>query len=70
VSRRLFGLFGRTIPEKSALVTDSLKYRIHILTMHEVDCIAEAAFKSGAFWCLNKGCSLNEIIKAIRTAVI
>jgi DNA-binding NarL/FixJ family response regulator len=44
--------------------------RVIILTMHDVDCIAEAAFKSGAFWCLNKGCSLNEIIKAIRTAVI
>jgi len=44
--------------------------RVIILTMHDVDCIAEAAFKSGAFWCLNKGCSLNEIINAIRTAVI
>jgi two-component system, NarL family, nitrate/nitrite response regulator NarL len=44
--------------------------RVIILTMHEVESTSEAAFKAGAFWCLNKGCSPNEIIKAIRTAGI
>lgn len=42
--------------------------RVIILTMHDVSCISGAAFKAGAFWCLNKECSPNEIIKAIRTA--
>jgi len=42
--------------------------RVIILTMHDLDCFSAAAFKAGAFWCLNKECSPNEIIKAIRTA--
>jgi DNA-binding NarL/FixJ family response regulator len=44
--------------------------RVIVLTMHDVGSISGAAFKAGAFWCLNKECSPNEIIKAIRTAVI
>ncbi len=43
--------------------------RVIILTTHEVGSISGAAFKAGAFWCLNKECSPNEIIKAIMTAV-
>jgi DNA-binding NarL/FixJ family response regulator len=42
--------------------------RVIILTMHDVGCYSEAAFRAGAFWCLNKECSPNEIIKAIGTA--
>jgi two-component system response regulator DegU len=41
--------------------------RVIVLTMHDVDCFSAAAFKAGAFWCLNKECSPREIIKAIRT---
>ena len=44
--------------------------RVIVLTTHDVGSISGAAFKAGAFWCLNKECSPNEIIKAIRTAVI
>ncbi len=44
--------------------------RVIVMTMHDVGCISEAAFKAGAFWCLHKGCSPREIIKAIRTAEI
>ena len=44
--------------------------RVIVLTMHEVETISEAAFKAGAFWCLDKECSPNEIIRAIRTAGI
>ena len=44
--------------------------RVIVLTMHEVDSISEAAFKAGAFWCLDKDCSPNEIIRAIRAASI
>jgi two-component system nitrate/nitrite response regulator NarL len=44
--------------------------RVIVLTMHDVGSISGAAFKAGTFWCLNKECSPNEIIKAIRTAVI
>jgi DNA-binding NarL/FixJ family response regulator len=42
--------------------------RVIILTMHDVDCFSEVAFKAGAFMYLNKECSPNEIIKAIMTA--
>ena len=44
--------------------------RVIVLTLHEVESASEAAFKAGAFWCLNKECSPNEIIKAIRAAEI
>jgi DNA-binding NarL/FixJ family response regulator len=44
--------------------------RVIVLTMHEVESTSEAAFKAGAFWCLDKECSPNEIIRAIRTAGI
>jgi two-component system nitrate/nitrite response regulator NarL len=42
--------------------------RVIVLTMHEVDFTSEEAFKAGAFWCLDKECSPNELIKTIRTA--
>ena len=42
--------------------------RVIVLTMHEVDSTSEAAFKAGAFWCLDKECSPNELIRTIRTA--
>ena len=42
--------------------------RVIVMTMHDLDCFSESAFRAGAFWCLHKGCSPNEIIKAIRTA--
>jgi DNA-binding NarL/FixJ family response regulator len=42
--------------------------RVVVLTMHEVDSTSEAAFKAGAFWCLDKECSPNEMIRAIRAA--
>lgn len=42
--------------------------RVIVLTMHEVGSTSEAAFKAGAFWCLDKECSPNELIRAIRTA--
>jgi DNA-binding NarL/FixJ family response regulator len=42
--------------------------RVIVLTMHDMDFFSAAAFKAGAFWCLNKECSPREIIKAIRTA--
>ena len=44
--------------------------RVIVLTMHDEESISKAAFKAGAFWCLNKACSPNEIIGAIRTAEI
>jgi two-component system, NarL family, nitrate/nitrite response regulator NarL len=44
--------------------------RVIVLTMHEVATTSEAAFKAGAFWCLDKECSPNEIIRAVRTAGI
>jgi DNA-binding NarL/FixJ family response regulator len=42
--------------------------RVVVLTMHDVDSTSEAAFKAGAFWCLDKECTPNEMIRAIRTA--
>ena len=44
--------------------------RVIVLTMHEVDSTSEAAFKAGAFWCLDKECTPDEMIRAIRTAGI
>jgi DNA-binding NarL/FixJ family response regulator len=44
--------------------------RVVILSMHDAESISEAACKAGACWCLNKECSPNEIIQAIRTAGI
>ena len=41
--------------------------RVIVLSMHDVESISEAACKAGACWCLNKECSPNEIIQAIRT---
>jgi two-component system response regulator DegU len=42
--------------------------RVIILSMHDAESISEAACKAGACWCLTKGCSPKEIIKAIMTA--
>jgi two-component system nitrate/nitrite response regulator NarL len=44
--------------------------RVVILSMHDVESISGAAYGAGACWCLNKECSPNEIIQAIRTAGI
>ena len=44
--------------------------RVIVLTMHEVDSTSEAAFKAGAFWCLDKECTPEEMIRAIKTAEI
>ena len=44
--------------------------RVIILSMHDVESISETAYKAGACWCLNKGCSPNEIRQAIMTAGI
>jgi DNA-binding NarL/FixJ family response regulator len=46
------------------------KVRVIILSMHDVESISGAAYGAGASWCLNKGCSPNEMIRAIRTAGI
>ena len=42
--------------------------RVIVLTMHEVDSTSEAAFKAGAFWCLDKECTPEEMLRAIETA--
>jgi two-component system response regulator DegU len=44
--------------------------RVIILSMHDAESISETACKAGACWCLNKGCSPNEIHQAIMTAGI
>jgi DNA-binding NarL/FixJ family response regulator len=44
--------------------------RVIVLTMHEVDSTSEAAFKAGAFWCLDKECTPDEMIRAVKTAGI
>jgi len=44
--------------------------RVIVLTMHEVGSTSEAAFKAGAFWCLDKECTPEEMIRAIKTAEI
>jgi two-component system response regulator DegU len=42
--------------------------RVIVLTMHEVDFTSEKAFKAGAFWCLDKECKPDEMIRTIRAA--
>jgi two-component system response regulator DegU len=44
--------------------------RVIVLTMHEMDSSSAAAFKAGAFWCLYKECTPDEMIRAIKTAGI
>jgi two-component system nitrate/nitrite response regulator NarL len=44
--------------------------RVIILSMHDVESISGTAYGAGVCWCLNKGCSPNEMIRAIMTAGI
>ncbi|MGE5257298.1 MAG: response regulator transcription factor [Hyphomicrobiales bacterium] len=44
--------------------------RVIILSMHDGNSFAKAAYQAGAFWYLSKGCSPKEIIQALMTAGI
>jgi two-component system nitrate/nitrite response regulator NarL len=44
------------------------KVKVIVLSMHDVESIAGAAYGAGACSCLTKGCSSKEIFQAIMTA--
>jgi DNA-binding NarL/FixJ family response regulator len=44
--------------------------RVIILSIHDENLFAKAAYEAGAFWYLSKGCSSSEIIRTIRAAGI